>query len=187
MKRFILTIFTFIMGLTIVVAQFADPAVTGALFSSNQINTGQTTVLTVSFVNTGSTTIPVNSVELTISTAYSYYTSNDNMAPTGAGAILFNWAHIGTSGSADVWRGTNKIDIEAFVGGDILLTVIGNNVSPSFETTNINIQPISNFNKFFDSPNNNSLQPQLKVNQGLIVCKTICLPYSTVKTKSKFK
>lgn len=166
MKRFILTIFAFILGLTIVFAQFADPAVTGASYSSNQINKGQTSVLIVSFANTGSTTIPVNSIELTISTAYSYYTSNSNMAPTGPGAMLFTWKYIGTTGVSDVWRGTNNVDIGAFGGGNILLTVTGNTVSSSFETTNINIQPVNNFNKFFDSPINNNLQPQLKVNQG---------------------
>ena len=187
MKRFILTIFAFIMGLTIVRAQFADPSVSGALFSSNQINTGQTAVLTVSFANTGSTTIPVNSIEVTISTAFSYYASNDNMAPTGSGAILFNWIHIGTVGLADVWRGTNKVDIGAFVGGDILLTVTGNTISPGFETTNINVQPVNNFDKFFDSPINNNLQPQLKVNKGIdiVICKTICVPFSIVKLNSK--
>ena len=175
------------MGLTSIFAQFADPAVTGALFSSNQINTGQTTVLTVSFANTGSTTIPANSIELTISTAYSYYTTNDNMAPTGPGAILFNWTHIGTVGLADVWRGTNKVDIGAFVGGDVLLTVTGNTLSPGFETTNINIQPVNSFDKFFDSSTNNNLQPQLKVNQGIVdvICKTICVPFSIVKFNSK--
>lgn len=182
MKRFILTIFAFFIGLTIVFAQFADPAVTGASFSSTQIGKGQTALLTVSFSNTGSTTIPVNSIELTISTAFSYYISNDNMAPTGPGAILFNWNHIGTVGLADVWRGTNIVDIGAFAGGDILLMVTGHKVSPAFETTNINIQPVNNFKKFFDSPINNNLQPRLKINQD---CRNICLPFSIVKFKSK--
>ena len=182
MKKFILTIFTFMMGLTVVFAQFADPAVTGASFSSTQIEKGQTALLTVSFANTGSTTIPINSIELTISTAYSYYTSNNNTAPAGSGAVLFNWIHIGTIGLADVWRGSNNVAIGAFVGGDILLTVIGNAVSPSFETTNINVQPVNRFNTFFDSPVNNNLQAQLKINQD---CKPICVPFSVIKLKSR--
>lgn len=182
MKRFILTIFAFILGFNIIFAQFADPAVTGASFSSTQINKGQTSLLTVSFANTGSTTIPANSIELTISTAYNFYTSNDNMAPTGSGAMLFNWIHTETFGSADIWRGTNKVDIESFGGGNILLTVTGNAVSQTFETTNVNIQPVNSFNNFFDSPNNNNLQPQLKINQD---CKNICVPFSIVKTKTK--
>ena len=181
MKKFILTIFAFIMGLTVVFAQFADPAVTGASFSSMQIAKGQTTLLTVSFANTGSTTIPINSIELTISTAYSYYASNINTAPVGSGAVLFDWIHIGTIGLADVWRGSNNVAIEAFLGGDILLTVTGNAVSPSFETTNINVQPVNSFNTFFDSPVNNNLQVQLKIDQD---CKPICVPFSIIKIKS---
>jgi len=166
MKRFILIFFALVTGITSVFAQFADPAVTGASFSPDQINTGQTTLLTVSFSNTGSTPIPVNSIEITISTAFNYYTTDSSMAPTGPGAILFNWTHFGTTGSEDVWRGTNKVEIGAFVGEDILLTVTGNAVSPGFETTNINVQPTSNFNKFLDSPTNNSIQPELKINQA---------------------
>jgi len=56
-------------------AQSADPAVTGANFSPNQVNVGATSALTVSFANTGSTTTPINSIELTISTADSDYTT----------------------------------------------------------------------------------------------------------------
>lgn len=170
------------MGLTIVFAQFADPAVTGSSFSSTQINNGNTAVLTASFANTGSTSIPVNSIELTISTAYSYYTFKDNSSPTGSGAELFNWIHTATTGSEDVWRGTNKVEIGAYGGGDIFVTVIGNKVSPYYETTNINVQPVNSFNKFIDSPDNNNLQPNLKINQD---CKNICVPFSIVKIKTK--
>jgi len=182
MKRFILTIFAFMMGLTIVFAQFADPAVTGVAFSSTQIAKGQTALLTVSFANTGSTTIPINAIELTISTAYSYYTSDNNTAPVGSGAVLFNWIHIGTIGLADVWQGSNKVAIGAFEGGDVLLTVTGNAVSPSFETTNINVQPVNNFNDFLDWPMNNNLQARLKINED---CKPICVPFSVIRIKSR--
>lgn len=183
MKRFILTILAFFIGLTIVFAQFADPAVTGASFSSTQISRGTTAILTISFANTGSTAIPVSSIELTISTAYSYYTFNDNMTPTGSGAELFDWIHTATSGSEDVWRGTNNVEISAYDGGDLFVTVTGNKVSPDYETTNINVQTVNSFNKFIDLPdNNNNLQPELKINQD---CKNICVPFSIVKTKTK--
>lgn len=187
MKILILTIFVSMIGLNIVFAQFADPAVTGASFSSSQITKGQTAILTVSFSNTGSTMIPINSIELTISTAFSYYTTNASTAPTGSGAVLFDWKHIGTIGSADVWRGTNKVVIGAFVGGNILFTVNGNAVSPDFETTNINVQTVSSFNSFLDSPANNNLQPKLKINQNcpltpvlLASIKTNICPLTTV-------
>ena len=166
MKRLFLTIVALFLVLNTVFAQFADPAVTGSSFTSNQISTGQTSLLTVSFANTGSTAIPIKSIELTISTAYSYYTTNGTTAPTGTGAAFFNWTYIGTSGSSDVWRGSNKVAIRAFDGGDIMLTVTGNVASPGFETTNINVQPIDSLNQFNDSQINNNLQPQLKVNQG---------------------
>jgi len=183
MKRFILTIFAFTIGLTIAFAQFADPAVTGATFSSNQINIGQTTLLTVSFANTGSTPIPVNSIEITISTAFSYYTTDSSTAPTGPGVVLFNWTHFGTPGTADVWQGTNKVVIGALGGGNIVFLVTGNAVSPGFEATNINVQPVSNFNAFLDLSINNSLQPELKINN--VVCKVICVPISFLVIKSR--
>jgi hypothetical protein len=104
------------------------------------------------------------------------------VAPTGQGAILFNWIHFGTIGFADVWRGTNKVAVESFVGGDIILTVTGNVVSSAFETTNINVQAVNSFKSFSDSPINNNLQPQLKVNQE---CNSICIPFSIVKIKTK--
>lgn len=166
MKNFILTMFALFIGLNTVFSQSADPAVTGANFVSNQVNTGQTSVLTLSFANTGSTTIPKSSIELTISTAYNYYTTNGTTAPTGPGAAFFNWTYIGIVGSSDIWKGSNKVVIDAFDGGDILLTVTGNAVSTGFETTNINVQPVDSLSKFNDSQINNNLQPQLKINQG---------------------
>ena len=166
MKRLFLTIVALFLVLNTVFAQFADPAVTGSSFTSNQISTGQTSLLTVSFANTGSTAIPVKSIELTISTAYSYYTTDGTTAPTGTGAAFFNWTYIGTSGSSDVWRGSNKVAIRAFDGGDIMLTVTGNVASPGFETTNINVQLIDSLSRFNDSQINNNLSPQLKINQS---------------------
>ena len=166
MKRLLLTIVTLFLILNTVFGQFSDPAVTGSFFTSNQINAGQTSLLTVSFANTGSTAIAINSIELTISTAYNYYTTNGITPPSGAGAAFFNWTYLGVSGSSDIWRGSNKVSIGAFAGGNIFLTVTGNTASSDFEITNINVQPVSNFNNFNDSQINNNLQPQLKINQG---------------------
>lgn len=166
MKKILLTFLALFIGFNLVTAQSADPAVTGANFVSNQINVGQTSVLTVSFANTGSTAIPISSIELTISTAYNYYKTNGTTAPTGPGSVFFNWTYIGVVGTSDIWKGSNKVAIAAFDGGDILLTVTGNTVSTGFETTNINVQAVDSLNKFNDAPINNNLQPQLKINQG---------------------
>jgi hypothetical protein len=178
MKNLVLTIITLFLGLNLASAQSADPAVTGATFVPNQINTGQTSVLTVSFVNTGSTIIPKSSIELTISTAYNYYKTNGTTAPTGPGSVFFNWTYTGVVGTSDIWKGTNKVAINAFDGGDILLTVTGNTVSAGFETTNINVQPVDSLSKFNDAPVNNNLQPQLKINQG-------CPPAPTLSATTK--
>jgi len=166
MKSFFLIILALFIGLNLASAQSADPAVTGANFVPNQINTGQTSLLTFSFANTGSTAIPVSSIELTISMAYIYYTSDGTTAPRGPGAAFFNWTHVGSTGSSDIWKGKNKMVINAFDGGDVLLNVTGNTVSNGFETTNINVQPIDSLSKFNDSQVNNNLQPQLRINQG---------------------
>lgn len=166
MKSFFFTILALFIGFNTVFAQSADPSITGANFVPNQINTGQTSVLTVSFANTGSSDIPKNSIEVTVSTAFSFYTTNGTSIPTGVGANLFNWTYSGVVGSSDVWKGKNKEAIAAYDGGDILFTVTGNTASGGYETTNINVQPTDSLSKFNDSQVNNNLQPQLKINQG---------------------
>ena len=173
MKNFLLTTFALFIGLNVSFSQAAEPAVTGANFAPNQITTGQTSVLTVSFANTGSTAIPISSIELTISTAFNYYTTNGITAPTGPGAAFFNWTYTGVSGSSDTWKGKNNVAINAFDGGNILLNVTGNTVSTGFESTSINVQPVDSLSKFNDSPANNNLQPQLKINQSCPIAPTL--------------
>ena len=160
MKNIILSFLFFLLTLTNVVAQFAEPAVTGANFVPGNVDVGQTALLTISFANSGSTPIPAGSIELTISTAGNYYSTNGTTAPSGSGGALFTWTYLG----ADTWRGSNTNAIPAFGGGAITLQVSGTALSPGFEVTNINVQPVSNFTAFTDSPNNNNLQPKLKVN-----------------------
>ena len=160
MKYIILTFLCLASIFNVAFAQFADPGVSGANFSPNQIEVGQSSVLTISFANSGSTSIPSNSIELTISAPSIYFTSNGTTPPNGTAGALFNWTYLG----ADVWRGRNNVSIPAFGGGTITLNVTGVLVSPSFETANINVQPVANFTSFFDSPSNNNLQPTLKIN-----------------------
>lgn len=156
-------IFYFVLTALWVKGQSAEPAVTGANFIPSSIGVGQTSTLTISFANTGSTPIPANSIELTISTAKNYYTTNGTTPPSGVGGSLFTWTHV----MADVWRGVNTNAIPAFGGGDITLQVKGNAVSPSLEITNVNVQPINSFASFNDSPNNNNLQPKLQVTNAV--------------------
>jgi len=179
MKNFVLIFLFLVVRVHLATAQSADPAVTGANFSPNQVNVGATSALTVSFANTGSTQIPNSSIELTISTAYNYYKTNGTSAPSGPGAAFFNWTYLGVAGSSDIWKGRNKVAINAFDGGDITLTLTGIAVSTGFETTNINVQAVDSLSKFNDAQVNNNLQPQLKVNQG---CPTA--PVLSASTKA---
>lgn len=159
MKKIIFSFVAVLLSIG-VQAQYAEPAVTGANFVPNQIEKTQASTLKVSFANSGSTDIPANSIEITISTASLYYSSDGTTQPAGMGAAMFTWTYQGL----DTWRGKNNVAIPAFVGGEITLQVKGTGVSPSFETTNINVQPVANFAAFADSPNNNNLQPRLKIN-----------------------
>ena len=143
-------------------AQGADPSISGATFASNIIETGETTTLDFSFVNTGFTDIPANSVEITIATANTFYTTDGTTNPTGPGSSLFTWTYLGS----DVWRGTNNTIIGAFGGGDISFTVSGIAASVDFETTNINVQPVANFGAFSNETSNDNQQPTLRVDQG---------------------
>lgn len=140
-------------------AQYAEPAVTGANFIPSTVSVGNEAVLKISFANSGSTAIPVNSIELTISTASVYYKTDGINQPTGTAASLFNWTYLGS----DIWRGSNKVAVAAYGGGDIELKVKGILVSTAFETTNVNVQPTASFTAFTDAPSNNNLQPKLKV------------------------
>jgi hypothetical protein len=160
MKHFILSVSLLWICIASAFGQFADPAVSGANFVPNEVTVGQSATLTISFANTGSTPIPQGAIELTISTAKDYYSSNGTTAPGGTGAALFNWTYLGS----DVWRGTNSVAVPAFGGGPITLAVNGLAQSPAFETTNVNVQPVSNFGAFNDAATNNNLQPKLKVN-----------------------
>ena len=159
MKKIINLIGLWCLLSSTVLAQFADPAVTGANFVPNSINVGQTSTLTISFSNTGFSDIPAGSIELTISTASTYYTTDGTTVPSGTGGALFNWVYLGV----DTWRGTNINAIPAFGGGDITLQVTGNAVAPSFEVTNINVQPVNSFGSFANAPSNDNLQPELNV------------------------
>ena len=159
MRHLFLTIFLFLVCIVGVFAQFADPAVSGANFVPNETSVGQKAVLSISFANSGSTPIPANSIELTISTAKDYYKSDGTTAPSGAGGALFTWTYVG----ADVWRGTNSSAVPAFGGGIITLSVSGIAISPSFETTNVNVQPVANFGAFNNAATNDNLQPKLRV------------------------
>ncbi|WP_428667121.1 hypothetical protein [Runella sp.] len=160
MKNIILSFLFVLLTLTNLIAQYAEPAITGANFVPGSVDVGQTALLTVSFSNSGSSPIPAGSIELTISTANNYYSTDGTTIPAGGGGALFTWTYLG----ADTWRGSNTAAIPAFGGGNITLQVIGTALSPGFEVTNINVQPVSNFAAFNDSPNNNNLQPKLKVN-----------------------
>lgn len=140
-------------------AQYADPAVTGANFTPNLVEVGQSSVLTISFANSGSTPIPSGSIELTISTPSAYYRSNGATAPAGTGGALFTWTYLGV----DTWRGTNSGSIPAFGGGIITLSVTGTAVTSGVQTTNVNVQPVTSFAAFTDSPSNNNLQIKMGV------------------------
>jgi hypothetical protein len=140
-------------------AQFAEPALTGANFTPNTIDVGELSMLTFNFSNTGFSAIPAGSIELTISTSDTYYTSDGIAEPSGVGGALFTWTYLGT----DVWRGINNDSISKYEGGNITLSVAGNNVSPGFETTNINVQVINNLSSFANESDSDNLQVQLRV------------------------
>ncbi len=150
---------------------YADPAVTGAFFNPITVQQGQNSVLEVSFSNTGSTLIPgtsadipANSIQVTICPAYNYYmpagtptyTPGTGSANTSA---LFNWFNIGLG----CWRGTNVQIIPSLDGGLIHVSYTGNTVTPSPQTTNINVQIVANLIAFSNNPANDNLQPQLAV------------------------
>ena len=144
-------------------AQFAEPALSGANFVANQVDIGENSVLTFSIINSGSTSIPAGSIEITMDYPEFYYFTDGVSVPSGVGAGLFTWTFTAPS----IWKGVNNTVIPAFDGGDIIFNFTGKVVSTNFETTNINVQPVASFGSFSDSPGNNNVQPKLKINLGL--------------------
>ena len=144
-------------------AQSADPSISGATFTPNIIQTGETTTLNFSFVNSGFSEIPANSVEITIVSASTFYTTDGVTGPTGPGGVLFTWSYIP---EGDIWRGSNTAPIGSFGGGEVNLVMHGHAVSSGFETTNINVQPVANLNAFSNESSNDNEQPSLRIEQG---------------------
>ncbi len=162
MKIFFNIIVGLCLGLVTTFAQSADPAITGASFSPNTIESGQTSELNITFANAGFSEIPANSIRVTISTSDGFYTTDGVTAPTGSASAFFEWVYLG----ADAWRGVNKIAIPELAGGNLILTVTGTNESAAFETANVNVSLINNLNLFSNNPSNDNQQPDLKIDAG---------------------
>jgi len=162
-RYFVLAAFLLSISHSVFAQGTADPAVTGANFNSDLIGVNHTSNLTVSFVNSGFTAIPVGSIQISINTPMNYVPDGIT-TPTGSGGELFDWVFLG----GNLWRGTNNVEIGAFGGGDIVMNVTGIIPSTTYEVSNINVQPIADFNSFLDSPGNNNLQPGLKVSESVL-------------------
>jgi hypothetical protein len=163
MKKIINLILIWFCLATATFAQLAEPGITGGNFVPNTISLGEASMLNFSFYNSDSSSIPAGSIEITISTAYDYYTTDGTTVPGGVGGVLFLWSY---TVATDTWRGTNINDIPAFDGGNITLQVTGDNESLSFEATNINVQIVSDFSSFANNFDNDNLQPELDVLVG---------------------
>ncbi|TAG76662.1 MAG: hypothetical protein EAZ21_16155, partial [Betaproteobacteria bacterium] len=152
-------------------AQSADPALSTAAFFPIRTVIGTTSELRFTFSNSGSTAIPVGSVELAICPAFNFYTSAG--APVGAFASAFTWTAPGP-GDDDCWRGINNVSIAPFGGGQIRLTYNANALTSGPEITNINVQIISSFLSFQNTTGNDNLQPELEITElpELVVAKT---------------
>ncbi|MFO1341544.1 MAG: hypothetical protein U1F05_00165 [Burkholderiales bacterium] len=141
-------------------AQFAEPALSTAAFFPIRTPIGTTSELRFTFVNSGSTPIPANSIELAICPAFNYYTSAG--APFGPLASSFTWTPPGPTDD-DCWRGINNVAIGALLGGQIRLTYNANALTAGPELTNINVQLIANFGAFENATGNDNLQPELEI------------------------
>lgn len=158
MKKIIHTFFCFLCLGTSVYAQYAEPGLSGTTFTPNTVEVGQKADLTISFSNSGTTPIPVGSIEVTVSTSDNYYTSDGVTPPSGTAGDLFEWVSLG-----DVWRGTNTAEFPPFGGGTITLQVTGNDVTKAYEATTINVQPVKNFASFTNATANDNLTPELRI------------------------
>ena len=158
MKRFLFLKLMLLCSL-IASAQYADPAIGGASFAMDETIVNSNTTLTFNVVNSGSTPIPAGSVEVTINSAFSYYSTDGTSAPTSLDGLDFTWTYLGK----DSWRGINNAEIPAFQGGRMQLSFNAIQVSQFYEVTSINVQPISNFNAFLNSPFNDNVQLGIRI------------------------
>jgi len=146
----------------------AEPAILSASCSPEEIEVGQTSTLTINFINNGST-IPANSIEVLIGTANNFYTSDGTTAPTGAAASLFDWQYLGP----DAWLGINNTAINTNEGGVITMEVTGTAVSPSAQITNVSVQPFANLGAFSNDENNDNAQPSLHIKEATMPTCTV--------------
>lgn len=162
MIRFLFLQLVLLYCFNTILAQYADPAIGGAFFEMDETLVNSNTTLTFNVVNSGSTPIPAGSIEVNISSAFSYYTSDGVTTPISLDGLDFTWTYLGM----DTWRGVNNSEILAFQGGNIQLSFNANQVSSFYEITSINIQPINNFDTFLNSPFNDNLQIGLRVDNN---------------------
>ena len=162
MKNTILTIFATLLLHSTLMAQFADPALGGADYAPDPFTVGSTSTLTISWSNSGSSTIPIGSVEVVVSFPNAFYETDGVTPPTGSAASAFDWVHQSTAGG-DTWVGTLNTLVAAFGGGEIIFTVTGVAPTSAPETTTIFTQPIADFASFNDAPGNNNLTPAAEV------------------------
>ena len=147
-----------------VFAQAADPTVSSVTHSPPTIAVGQTSQLLTNFANAGFDPIPANSLKVSICGAYTYYQSN-GVTPPGGYGTNFTWTHP----APDCWEGINNVVIVAGAGGVISLDYTGQLVSPSPQTTNVNMEVVANMGAFqFDNTSNNQLSATLAVVSPLL-------------------
>lgn len=162
MKKLYYLLFLFLGSTQFIQAQHADPALGGAYFSLTENSTGASVTLTFNYANSGSTVIPTGAVEISISSAATFYNSDGLTAPSETGGPTFSWRFVG----GDTWKGINTSPITAFGGGEVQLSYDGIQASSDYEITSINIQPISDFELFANSPMNDNLQLGLRINDA---------------------
>jgi len=147
-----------------VFAQSADPMVAAATHVPATIAVGQSSQLRTDFANAGFGPIPATSIKLSICGADIYYQTNGATPPSGYGSN-FTW----TQPSTACWEGINNVAIAPGSGGVITLNYTGLLVTPSPQTTTVNLEVVAHPEAFaLDNTSNNQLTATLDLVSPLL-------------------
>lgn len=138
-------------------AHHAEPALNGAMFNPSEIVIGETTALTVTYANSGSTPVPISAIELSICPSQHFFEANE--PPKGTDDALFAWSQEKNG----CWTGVNSVETPAFGGGTLTVLFKGLAETKQPHEAKIQVKPTKQADKFNNHIGNDVLTQSLNV------------------------
>lgn len=138
-------------------ARQAEPVLVGAHFNPPAIGVGQTSALSFTYSNSGSTSVPVGAVELSICPTEHFFEAPD--PPKTTGDASFTW----TRDNNGCWTGLNSVETQAFGGGKVVLQLKGLAETKQPKDVKIQVRVAKEADRFNNHLGNDQLKVSLDV------------------------